>query len=88
MGLLSGGGVVCVVESASSVSALGMDDDGNGFWISTLQPLLVPSTSNPSRRTRILPHESQFGGIKALSLSMTLCLSACFLSSECMPRVE
>ena len=57
-------------------------------WMSLLHPLLVPSTSNPSLRTLILPHESQFGGTRTLSLSMTLCLSACFLSSECIPRVE
>ena len=57
-------------------------------WMSLLHPLLVPSTSKPSLRTLILPHESQFGGTRTLSLSMTLCLSACFLSSECIPRVE
>lgn len=56
--------------------------------MSRLHPLLVPSTSNPSLSTRILPHESQFGGTSTLSLSITLCLSACFLSSECMPRLE
>ncbi len=57
-------------------------------WMSRLHPLLVPSTSKPSLSTRILPHESHFGGTSTLSLSMTLCLSACFLSSECMPRVD
>ena len=46
------------------------------------------STSNPSLRTLILPHESQFGGTRTLSLSMTLCLSACFFSSECIPSDE
>ena len=56
--------------------------------MSMLHPLLVPSTSNPSLSTLILPHESQFGGTRTLSLSMTLCLRACFFNSECMPRVE
>ena len=56
--------------------------------MSLLHPLLMISTSNPSRRTLILPHESQFGGTRTLSLSMTLCLSACFFSSECIPSVE
>ena len=45
-----------------------------GSWISMLQPLLMPSTSKPSRRTRILPHESQLGGTRILSRLMTLCL--------------
>ena len=57
-------------------------------WMSLLHPLLMLSTSNPSLRTLILPHESQFGGTRTLSLSMTLCLSACFLSSECIPSAE
>ena len=56
--------------------------------MSTVHPLLVPSTSNPSRRTRILPHESQFGGMRTFSLSITLCLRVCFFSWECMPSVE
>ena len=59
-----------------------------GLRMSILHPLLVPSTSNPSRMTRILPHESQFGGTRILSLSITLCLRICFLSWECMPSVE
>ena len=51
-----------------------------GARISVLHPLLVPSTSNPSRMTRILPHESQFGGTRIFSRSITLCLRICFLS--------
>ena len=56
--------------------------------MSILHPLLVPSTSKPSRMTRILPHESQFGGTRTLSLSITLCLRVCFFSWECIPSVE
>ena len=56
--------------------------------MSTLHPLLMPSTSKPSRRTQILPQESQFGGMRILSLSMTLCLRVCFWRREWMPRVE
>lgn len=68
--------------SVSSVEEVG------GVWMSTFHPLLVPSTSKPSLSTRILPHESQFGGTSTLSRSTTLCLSACFLRGECMPSVE
>lgn len=56
--------------------------------MSTLQPLLMPSTSKPSRRTRILPQESQLGGIKTFSRSMTLCFSVWRFSREWMPREE
>ena len=60
-----------------------------GVWESSaLQACEVPSTSNPSRTTRILPQESQFGGTRTRSRSMTLCFKACFLSWEWMPRVE
>ena len=61
---------------------------GGRSWMSLLHPPLILSTSNPSLRTLILPHESQFGGTRTLSLSMTLCLSACFFSSECIPSDE
>ena len=70
------------------LSALELRSEGGGGWMSMLQPLLVSSTSKPSLSTRILPHESQFGGTRTLSLSMTLCFRACFLSREWMPRVE
>lgn len=63
-------------------------DAGGGAWMSMLHPLLVPSTSKPSLSTLILPQESQLGGIRTLSLSMTLCFKVCFFSGECMPRVE
>ena len=56
--------------------------------MSMLQPLLIPSMSKPSRRTRILPHESQFGGMRILSRSMTLCLRVCRLRREWIPREE
>lgn len=56
--------------------------------MSTLHPLLVPSTSKPSLSTLILPHESQFDGMSILSLSMTLCFRACFFNWECMPSEE
>ena len=56
--------------------------------MSMLHPLLVPSTSKPSRSTRILPQESQFGGTRTLSRSMTLCLRVCFFRSKNMPSVE
>ena len=56
--------------------------------MSTDQPLFTASTSKPSRRTRIFPQESQFGGTTTLSRSITLCFSGCRLRSECMPREE
>lgn len=56
--------------------------------MSMLQPLLIPSTSNPSRRTRILPHESQFGGTRTLSRSITLCLTVWRLRRDWIPRDE
>ena len=62
--------------------------EGNGRSRSIDQPLLTWSTSKPSLSTRILPHESQLGGMTTLSLSMTLCLSGCFLRRECIPRLE
>ena len=90
------GGVVVFISGVGSggipvlsVSFAGLSlSENNGpvvvgaDWMSMVQPLLVPSTSKPSRRTRILPHESQFGGTRILSLSMTLCFRACFLRSE------
>lgn len=63
-------------------------EGGGGGWISTLQPLLTPSTSKPSRNTRILPQESQLGGTRTLSLSMTLCFTVWRLRREWMPREE
>lgn len=56
--------------------------------MSTFQPLLIPSTSKPSRRTRILPQESQLGGTRTLSRSMTLCFRVWRLRREWMPREE
>lgn len=61
-------------DSGDSGSVGRVGGDLEGSWMSILQPLLMPSTSNPSRRTRILPHESQFGGTRIFSRSMTLCL--------------
>ena len=61
---------------------------GDGAEMSIDQPLLTPSTSKPSRITRILPHESQFGGTRTLSLSMTLCFKVCFFSIEWISREE
>ena len=56
--------------------------------MSMLHPLLVPSTSKPSLRTLILPHESQLGGTMTLSRSMTLCFSACFFSGDRISSIE
>ena len=56
--------------------------------MSILHPLLTPSTSKPSRKTRILPQESQFGGTRTLSLSMTLCFTVGRLRREWMPSEE
>jgi len=78
--------VSLVVSLDSSESLVG--GGGGGSWMSMLQPLLMPSISNPSRRTRILPQESQFGGTRILSRSMTLCLRVCFLRREWMLRLE
>lgn len=66
----------------------GCEGGGGGGWISILQPLLMPSTSKPSRRTRILPQESQLGGTRTLSLSMTLCFTVWRLRREWIPREE
>ena len=65
-------------SDAVAVGFCGAGEDS----MSMLQPALVPSTSKPSRMTRILPQESQFGGIKILSRSMTLCFRVCFFSRE------
>lgn len=83
-----GGGFVVLFVCSSSVGAEveGAGADGGGSWMSVDQPLLMPSTSNPSRRTRILPQESQLGGTRILSRSMTLCLSVWRFKREEMER--
>jgi hypothetical protein len=60
----------------------------NDSSMSSDHPSLMASTSKPSRRTRILPQESQFGGTTTLSRSMTLCLSGCRFRREWIPRDE
>lgn len=68
---------VCPLEAGSGDSSMSAD-----------QPLFTASTSKPSRRTRILPQESQFGGTKTLSRSMTLCFRGCRFRREWIPSEE
>lgn len=76
-------------SGSGSSSFEGSEGEGvAGAWMSILQPLLIPSTSKPSRRTRILPQESQLGGTRTLSRSMTLCFRVWRFRSEWMPREE
>ena len=75
-------------RASASMSASVLGGEGNSSSRSSDQPVLMASTSKPSRRTRILPHESQLGGTRILSRSMTLCLSGWRLRSDVMPRLE
>lgn len=80
MGRTAPFGLVEESGSASLVSVSPLAAVETEASMSILHPLLVPSTSKPSRKTRILPHESHFGGTRILSLSITLCLRVCFFS--------
>lgn len=52
------------------------------------QALFMASMSKPSRSNLILPQESQFGGTRTLSRSITLCLRGCRFNREWIPSEE
>jgi hypothetical protein len=85
---LPSSGFAIASPSATGLVADGSNSVSGGAWISTDQAFATVSISKPSRSIRILPQESQLGGIRILSRSMTLCLMISLFRRDWMPRLE